>query len=115
MEPNKEERPWGFFEILYEDKTCKIKKITIKPLCSISLQYHNNRKETWTIISGEGKATVFESSFNVFQGSVVDIPYKAKHRLKNTTLNEHLVFIEVQTGISFEESDIIRISDEYFR
>ena len=44
----------------------------------------------------------------------ITIALGAKHRIINET-DEPLVFVEVQTGESFEEEDIIRIEDDYGR
>lgn len=112
---NKETRPWGQFEVLYEDSLCKIKKITLNPKASISLQYHVNRKEVWTILCGEGEATVAGIIFDVWPGEIVDVPLQTSHRINNTSTTEPLIFIEVQTGKSFEESDIVRLEDQYGR
>ena len=40
---------------------------------------------------------------------------KSKHRIENTHATENLVFVEVQSGMSFEEEDIIRLDDDYGR
>ena len=45
-------RPWGKYEILYEGKNCKVKKITVKPGGRLSYQYHFKRSEVWTIVDG---------------------------------------------------------------
>ena len=50
---NVEIRPWGGFEVLYEDDTCKVKKIGVNPNSRLSYQYHNHRRECWTVTSGE--------------------------------------------------------------
>jgi mannose-6-phosphate isomerase-like protein (cupin superfamily) len=44
----------------------------------------------------------------------VDIPIGAKHRIACTS-DQPLIFIEVQTGISFEENDITRHDDDFGR
>ena len=47
-------RPWGTYETLLDDDTYKVKRIIILPQQQISLQYHNDREEHWTIVSGTG-------------------------------------------------------------
>ena len=50
-----ETRPWGTYEILLEDKNCKVKKIIVQPGQKLSLQSHEKRNEFWSIIEGEGE------------------------------------------------------------
>ena len=45
----------------------------------------------------------------------VYIPIKTKHRIKNTSTDKPLVFIEIQTGENLDEDDIIRFEDNYGR
>jgi len=48
------------------------------------------------------------------ENSTQYIPVTTKHSIKNI-LNSDLVFIEIQTGTSFDEDDIIRFEDAYGR
>jgi mannose-6-phosphate isomerase len=107
-------RPWGEYFVLDDSKTHKVKRIVVKPGGRLSYQYHFHRAEVWTIVEGEALITIdgIKKTFKV--GDVATIPLKAKHRIQNTT-NENLVFIEVQWGESFDESDIVRIEDDYNR
>ena len=114
MSNYKEERPWGAFEVLYEDKFCKVKKIFVVPEGKLSLQSHKHRSEVWTIIYGEGEMTVGDRVWLVKKGDVIEIPVMEKHRIENNT-DEPLVFIEVQWGESFKEDDIYRYEDKYDR
>ncbi len=45
---------------------------------------------------------------------LVFIPRETKHRISNIT-DEPVKFIEVQIGDSFDESDIVRLEDDYGR
>ena len=110
----REERPWGFYEILLDTDYTKVKQITVNPGQKLSYQYHEKRKECWTIV--KGMSTIILNDEKVFrnQGESITIALGAKHRIINET-DEPLVFIEVQTGESFEEEDIIRIEDDYGR
>jgi mannose-6-phosphate isomerase len=110
----REERPWGFYEILLDTDYTKVKQITVNPDQRLSYQYHNKRKECWTIV--KGSATIILDDEKVFknQGESITIPLGVRHRIINET-DEILIFIEVQTGKSFDEEDIIRIEDDYGR
>ena len=50
----KEERPWGWFEILFEEASLKVKRIMVKPGKRLSLQSHERRAENWVIVQGKG-------------------------------------------------------------
>lgn len=110
----KEQRPWGFYEILLETEYTKVKQITVNPGQRLSYQYHSKRQEFWTIVSGSATVILDDEKVLVAQGESIYIPLGAKHRIMNET-NELVVFIEVQTGTYFGEDDIIRIDDEYGR
>ena len=110
----KEQRPWGFYEILLETDYTKVKQITVNPGQRLSYQYHSKRKEFWTIVNGSATVILDDVKILIAQGESINIPLGAKHRIMNET-NELVVFIEVQTGTYFGEDDIIRIDDEYGR
>lgn len=107
-------RPWGKFENLYEGETCKVKIITVNPGQRISYQFHHHRDETWKIVEGEGHVTVDGAERHLRTGQVIFIPKKVKHRIHNRG-EANLVFVEIQTGESFSEDDIVRLDDDYGR
>tara|TARA_B100000609_G_C17210287_1_gene433398 strand:+ start:379 stop:1113 length:735 start_codon:yes stop_codon:yes gene_type:complete len=109
-----DERPWGKYEVLLDADNVKVKRITVNPGQRLSYQYHNKRKEQWTIV--EGNLTIVLDDEKVFRnkGESITIPLGAKHRAWNET-DEPVIFIEVQTGTYFGEDDIIRIEDDYAR
>lgn len=107
-------RPWGEYFVLDGSTVHKVKRIVVKPGGRLSYQYHFHRSEVWTIVEGEAIITIDDQDKIYKVGDVIIIPVKAKHRIENKT-NKSLVFIEVQWGASFEESDIVRIEDDYDR
>jgi mannose-6-phosphate isomerase len=108
-------RPWGNFKILADDENYKVKQITVSPGCRLSYQYHNKRSETWVIIRGTGLLTLNDGVSLVVPGQTITIPLKARHRIENPHATDNLVFVEVQSGLSFEEEDIVRLDDDYGR
>lgn len=86
----------------------------IDPGQSISLQYHNDRSENWTIVKGMALVTKGDMKLPLSAGSSVFIPVGVVHRLRNVG-SEHLQVIEVQTGKHLSEDDIVRLQDEYGR
>ncbi len=109
-----EERPWGWFKILYETNTYKVKEILVRPGCRLSYQSHTKRSEHWLIVRGEATAILDDIESRVPVGGSVDVPVGAKHRIANNT-NEDMIFIEVQRGTYFGEDDIVRYADDYNR
>lgn len=110
-----EQRPWGTFENLLDCELCKVKKIVVKPQQQPSYQYHHKRSEVWVVVQGTGVVTLNDEPVGVTKGDIVEIDVLEKHRIKNVSETEDLIFIEVQLGTYFGEDDIVRISDDYKR
>jgi mannose-6-phosphate isomerase-like protein (cupin superfamily) len=111
---NFEERPWGNYTVLYTDETCQVKKLVLNPGKRISLQSHEFRAEHWFIVSGQGTAELDDTEIEVGPGDSIDVPIGSKHRIASNP-SEPLVFVEVQTGSSFSEDDIVRYDDDFGR
>ena len=108
-------RPWGTWEVLDSGEHFCVKKITVNPEAILSLQLHNHRAEHWIIV--EGEAMVVLGGDTLYRGAndSIYIPVKTKHRIKNNSKSTPLVFIEIQTGESLDENDIVRFEDNYGR
>ena len=48
----KEERPWGWYEVIDQGDRYKVKNIEVKSGSSLSLQQHHHRTEHWIVVSG---------------------------------------------------------------
>lgn len=107
-------RPWGTYASLKEESGYKVKRITVKPGHSLSLQYHHQRAEHWVVVQGIAKVQVGEEEFETRPGQYRYIPLKEKHRLTNVG-DDTLVLIEVQCGNYLGEDDIVRLADTYGR
>lgn len=112
---DKDTRPWGTWEVLESAEKFCVKKIVVNPEAILSLQMHNYRSEHWIIAEGEAMIILGEDTIYRKQDEAVYIPIKTKHRIKNTSSNKPLVFIEIQTGDTLDEEDIIRFEDNYGR
>jgi mannose-1-phosphate guanylyltransferase/mannose-1-phosphate guanylyltransferase/mannose-6-phosphate isomerase len=110
-----EKRPWGAFEILRDSEHFKSKVITVNPLSQISYQSHDKRAEHWVITRGQGEVVLNDQITAVKAGSHVFIPIQVKHRIRNTSDEAVLEFVEVQVGSYFGEDDIVRYQDDYNR
>ncbi len=107
-------RPWGTYASLKEEDGYKVKRITVKPGESLSLQYHHQRAEHWVVVHGTAIVQVGEAEYKTLPGEYRYIPLKEKHRLTNVGEDE-LVLIEVQCGDYLGEDDIVRLADTYGR
>lgn len=108
-------RPWGIYKTTVLNDMFQSKVISVKPLQSLSYQYHKRREEHWIIINGTGDVRLDDSIMHVSGGSTIFIPKGCKHRITNTDPENTLIFVEVQLGNYFGEDDIIRIEDNYGR
>lgn len=108
------EKPWGFYEVLVDEPTYKVKRITIKPNQSLSLQYHGYRDEIWICVEGLIDTNIKYRDNVLNYGMSVEIPKGIVHRATNKTIN-NVSFIEIQTGDKLLEEDIIRLRDKYGR
>ena len=107
-------RPWGTYATLKEEDGYKVKRITVNPGQSLSLQYHHQRAEHWVVVRGRGVVQIGDVEYPTRPGEYRHIPLQEKHRLTNTGHDE-LVLIEVQCGDYLGEDDIVRLSDTYGR
>ena len=110
----RDERPWGAYEVLAEDEGYKVKRIEVKPGHRLSLQMHQSRSEHWVVVSGTGKVTVDDRVVLLSPNESTYVPIGARHRLENPG-KVPLVLIEVQCGDYVGEDDIVRFEDRYGR
>ncbi len=114
MAIERDERPWGYYEVVDEGDGFRVKLICVRPGHRISYQRHASRAEHWYVVAGSGVATLDDEDLRVVVGTAVDIPTGASHRIANDG-DVDLVFVEVQTGSYFGEDDIERFADDYGR
>jgi mannose-1-phosphate guanylyltransferase / mannose-6-phosphate isomerase len=112
--PSTVNRPWGTYTTLKEESGYKVKRITVRPGQSLSLQYHHHRAEHWTVVHGHGIVQIGDTEHLTGPGEYRYIPLGETHRLSNTG-EEELVLIEVQVGDYLGEDDIVRLQDIYGR
>ncbi len=110
----KAQRPWGFWEVLFEGDGFKVKRIEVLPGQRLSLQSHQKRSELWVVVKGVATVTIGSSTKDVKNGETIFIPINEKHRLSNKG-NVDLKIVEIQNGSYLEEDDIVRYEDDYAR
>ncbi len=111
---SKVHRPWGFFESIDSGDRYQVKRLTVKPGASLSLQMHHHRAEHWVVASGSATVTCGEEIFILSENESTYIPVGTKHRLENPG-KLTLEIIEVQSGSYLGEDDIVRYEDNYNR
>lgn len=107
-------RPWGWYDCVEAGPDFQLKVLHVLPRQSISLQYHNQRTEHWTVVEGRAEVTLGEEVIMLEPNGSVTVPQGVTHRLHNPT-DKGLTVIEVQFGSYLGEDDIIRLEDNYKR
>ncbi len=107
-------RPWGKYDLIDFGNHYQVKKITVKPGATLSLQKHQYRAEHWIVVIGTAKVTKGKETILLAENESVDIPIGMIHSLENPGKVD-LELIEIQIGSYLGEDDIIRLEDQYGR
>ena len=107
-------RPWGYYELLDGGDRFQVKRIAVQPHSSLSLQAHNFRTEHWVVVAGRATVTCGDSVTVLNPDESTYIPLGTRHRLANDG-DTLLEVIEVQSGDTLDENDIVRFADDYGR
>lgn len=108
------EKPWGKEEILELNDKYMLKRLTMKEGHRCSLQYHNNKRETIYVLSGNLKIICGQNMYKLEEkiyaaGEVITIEPLEIHRMEAITT---CVYLEASTP---NLNDTIRINDDYDR
>ena len=107
-------RPWGAYDSIDNGERFQVKRITVNPGASLSLQMHHHRAEHWVVVSGTAEVTRGEEVLLLGENQSTYIPLGVTHRLRNPG-KLPLELIEVQSGSYLGEDDIVRFEDTYGR
>lgn len=107
-------RPWGSYEGVDQAERFQVKRITVNPGASLSLQMHHHRAEHWIVVRGTARVTRGDDVFLLSENESTFIPLGVRHRLENPG-KVALELIEVQSGSYLGEDDIVRFEDVYGR
>ena len=110
----KEQRPWGWYDVIDQADRYKVKSIEVKPGQKLSLQKHFHTEEDWAVVEGTALVEVDGKETLVFENQSTYIPANSIHRLSNPG-KIPLRIIEVQSGSYLGEDDIERFEDDYGR
>jgi mannose-1-phosphate guanylyltransferase/mannose-6-phosphate isomerase len=107
-------RPWGAYEGVDAGERFQVKRITVNPGASLSLQKHHHRAEHWIVVKGTATVTCGDKVLSLSENQSTYIPLGEVHRLENPG-KIPLEIIEVQSGSYLGEDDIVRLEDVYGR
>ncbi|NMT63406.1 mannose-1-phosphate guanylyltransferase/mannose-6-phosphate isomerase [Marinobacter orientalis] len=107
-------RPWGTYEGIAMGGRFQVKRITVNPGASLSLQKHHHRAEHWVVVKGTATVNRGDEVLLLTEDQSTYIPLGITHRLTNPGVIP-LELIEVQTGSYLGEDDIVRFEDTYNR
>lgn len=107
-------RPWGWYDSVDAGERFQVKRISVKPGASLSLQMHHHRAEHWIVVRGTARVVRGDDELILAENQSVYIPLGVKHRLENPGKTD-LEIIEVQSGSYLGEDDIVRFEDKYGR
>jgi len=107
-------RPWGSYDSVDDGERFQVKRLSLKPGGSLSLQMHHHRAEHWIVVQGTARVTCGEKTFLLSENESTFVPVGATHRIENPgKLPLHIV--EVRSGSYLAEDDIVRYEDNYGR
>lgn len=109
------EKPWGYEEHWTPDGLEYMgKRIVVYAGCQLSLQVHDEKTESWLLLSGRGGAVVEDKD-----GNLVRLFFEPGQGYRSTIGQQHRlfaetesVFIEVSTP---ENGTTFRLEDDYAR
>lgn len=107
-------RPWGSYDSIENGARYQVKRLSVKPGASMSLQLHHHRAEHWIVVAGTARITRGDEVFMLEENQSTYIPLGVKHRIENPG-KIPLHIIEVQSGSYLGEDDIVRFEDRYGR
>jgi len=104
-------KPWGHYEVIFQNEQTTIKILFVKKGHRTSLQFHELRSEKWLILDGTGMAQLHDDKIQVEKGGILSINKFAKHRIQ---AHQDMLILEASFG-NFDEFDIYRLEDDYDR
>jgi mannose-6-phosphate isomerase-like protein (cupin superfamily) len=108
------QKPWGHEEIIEHNNNYVVKRLFMKAGHKCSLQYHNEKHETFVVLSGKLKFYVGVDIDSIEEkilipGDYYVVPPKLIHRMEGI---EDSLYLEASTS---QLDDVVRLKDEYNR
>ena len=113
--PRRVEKPWGH-ELVWalSERYCG-KLLFVKAGCALSLQFHNEKDESWLVQSGKAKLELGEAGQRILHEEVIGPGGAFRFRpgtVHRVTALEDTTILEVSTP---ELDDVVRLEDLYGR
>lgn len=111
---SKEDRIWGSFYNIFEDKNVKVKELIVQPKSGMSFQKHYKRNEIWLVSHGSclvnysNKNPEKRESIKLNTHDYYYVPVQKWHQITNP-FDQVCKIIEIQYGEECIESDIERL------
>ncbi len=99
------EKSWGYYRVLDVEENSMTIKVTLKAGHQMNYHSHAQRKEIWTVISGEGRAIIDGEVREIRPGNVLHMPIGCKHTVIADT---DLKIIEEQLGKHIHVKDKVK-------
>jgi mannose-6-phosphate isomerase-like protein (cupin superfamily) len=115
FEPERIEKPWGWELLWAHSETYVGKLLFVRAGQALSLQFHNEKDESWYVESGRAKLELGEAGQGVLdtevigEGACFHYPPGTVHRV---TAIEDTTILEVSTP---HLDDVVRLEDAYGR
>ena len=103
------EKSWGNFTVLDGEEDSLTIKVNLLPGHRLHYHSHAHRDETWTFVSGEGRAIIDDVEITVKPGVMLRLPAGCRHTVIADT---EMTIIEVQIGNNIDVHDKVKYSLE---
>ena len=114
-EPRRVDKPWGYELIWAEAEDYVGKVLFVKAGESLSLQFHNEKDESWLVQSGRAKLELGSAGEPMLKQEVIGTGAAFRFRpgtVHRVTAIEDTTIIEVSTP---HLDDVVRLEDRYGR
>jgi mannose-6-phosphate isomerase-like protein (cupin superfamily) len=115
FEPRRVEKPWGW-ELIWAHADAYVGKVLfVQAGESLSLQFHNEKDESWYVQSGRARLELGDAGQTVLNSEVVSAGACFRYRpgtVHRVTALEDTTILEVSTP---HLDDVVRLEDRYGR
>lgn len=115
FEPRRVEKPWGW-ELIWADTDLYVGKVLfVKAGESLSLQFHNQKDESWYVQSGRARLELGEAGAGILNEEVIVAGACFHYRpgtVHRVSALEDTTILEVSTP---HLDDVVRLEDAYGR
>jgi len=115
VEPRRVEKPWGYELVWAETRHYAGKVLFVRAGHSLSLQFHNEKDESWYVESGKAELELGEAGQGILNREVIGAGacfHFAPGTVHRVTAVEDTTIIEVSTP---HLDDVVRLEDRYGR